>query len=508
MKSQEHFSISIFSLSTCIIFILFIISAFFSKELLAIQKVNYPLRRSILEGKWYPKNPKSLRKSIDKYLSSVNLIGIPRKEPKIIVVPHAGHIYSGHVAAYAYALLRGKKFNPIFILAPSHHVMFRGGSIPLVSAYETPLGKYPVAIKEAKSLIDKYELFSYIKNAHRREHSIEIQIPFLQIVQPGSSIVPILIGNRKDIRDIANILINELKNFPHALILVSTDLSHFHNAEKAVVMDKRLIVHVLSKDINGLYSLNNSRRIEACGIAPLLIALTIAKEFHLEPRLLKYAHSGHVTGDNARVVGYASMAFFPGKEEVSGRNEKFRLTEKDGKILLKLARLSLDVHYGKISGRKIEELEKSLPSSFKQKFGLFVTLKKNGRLRGCIGSIYPNLPLYRLVQKMAIAAATIDPRFRKVSKDELNDLSIEISILTPLREVDDPVDILLGRDGLFIKSRYRSGLLLPQVPLELGWDKKKFLEHTCLKAGLAPNTWRSTSAKLYTFSAEIFSEDD
>ena len=178
---------------------------------------------------------------------------------------------------------------------------------------------------------------------------------------------------------------------------------------------------------------------------------------------------------------------------------------KDEKItLLNVARSTLESY---LKSKKVPDFNVDSPS-LKEKRGVFVTLKKEGQLRGCIGRIVADTPLYKAVSKVAIDSATSDPRFPSLRQQELKDLEIEISVMTPFAEVNNLDEIKVGTDGLLLKKGFYTGLLLPQVPGEYGWDKKTFLEHLCLKAGLDTEAYKDKDTVIYIFSAEVFSEKE
>jgi len=228
-----------------------------------------------------------------------------------------------------------------------------------------------------------------------------------------------------------------------------------------------------------------------------------------EAKVLKYANSGDATGDRSEVVGYASAAFYvkgsEGRRREGENGEKAGLSEEDKALLLRIARSAIE---SRLTGRKEPQLL-SVSGALNEKRGAFVTLHgRGGRLRGCIGCIEGRLPLYKTVREMALAAAFNDPRFPPVSRQELDNLEIEISVLTPLREVKDISEIEVGKHGIYITRGFYSGLLLPQVATQYGWDRLEFLEETCLKAGLPPTAWKDKNTNIYIFSADVFAERD
>ncbi|MBW2117990.1 MAG: AmmeMemoRadiSam system protein B [Deltaproteobacteria bacterium] len=273
------------------------------------------VRTSILAGTWYPGTQDALSKSVHGYLSKARVHSLDGTL-KAIIVPHAGHRYSGGVAAYAYRLLQGSRFTRVVLIGPSHRVAFRGVSVNLQSAYNTPLGMVPVDQETGRKLLDTGPNIRWLRKAHAREHSLEIQLPFLQTVLHDFQIVPIVMGEQdiKTCSDLADTLIQVLDNSQDTLLLASTDLSHFHNYNQAKDLDLKFIEHVQRFNPEGLLKDLLSGKCEACGAGPVITTLLIARKLGADHAvILKYANSGDVTGDHSRVVGYMSAALLTGK---------------------------------------------------------------------------------------------------------------------------------------------------------------------------------------------------
>ncbi len=279
------------------------------------EKVFKDVRAAILAGTWYPGNPDTLTKTIRNYLSKARTPS-PDGTLKAIIVPHAGYRYSGGVAAYAYRLLQSNRFTRIILIGPSHRVAFRGVSVNLQSAYETPLGMVPVDQKTGRTLLDTDPNIRWLRKAHALEHSLEIQLPFLQTVIHDFQIVPIVMGEQdmKTCSNLADTLIKVLGNSPETLVLASTDLSHFHNYKQAEALDLKFIEQVKRFDPKGLFKDLLAGKCEACGAGPVITALLTARKLGADHAvILKYANSGDVTGDHNRVVGYLSAALVTDK---------------------------------------------------------------------------------------------------------------------------------------------------------------------------------------------------
>jgi|Deesub1362A_J573_1020465.scaffolds.fasta_scaffold03798_8 hypothetical protein len=455
---------------------------------------NPKIKEPNVSGKFYPSDKTTLASVVDGFLNKVDTSPPPGRLLALIS-PHAGYIYSGQVAAYSYARLKDKDIDTVIIIGPSHYSAFEGVSVYKEGKWKTPLGMVDIDTKIAKSLINNEKDVRYLPEVFEKEHSVEVQIPFLQRVLDDFKIVPLLIGRptKKSYDYLTQRLAELILKNKKIMIIASTDLSHYHDYDTAVKMDRVTIDAVLGLAIEDLRKMLSKGEAEMCGAYPVLYTLRAVKDAGATRGVLfKYANSGDVTGQKQSVVGYAAIGLY----------SDTGLTLLEKKKLLDLAKKTIFMYVkeGKIPEPEIKD-ERLLA-----KGATFVTIKKHGILRGCIGDIVPRLPLYKSVIKNAVFACSRDPRFRPVSKDELNDLEIEISILSPLKEVKDVKDIRIGRDGLYIVKGGRSGLLLPQVPLEFGWDRDEFLRHVCMKAGLPPDAWRD--ARLYSFTAEVFSEKE
>lgn len=465
---------------------------------------------SCVDGAFYPQDKIELTKQIEEFLNKAN----PEKiDGNILglISPHAGYIYSGQVAAFGYKAVQDKNYDLVVILAPSHYADFNGFSVGLWDYFHTPVGDVAVDLDFCKKLIELNPKVSFNKDAFEKEHSLEVQIPFLQTVLKSSNfkIVPVVFGSF-DLSD-CQILANSLKILAQGksvLLIASTDLSHYHPQKEASLLDRSTLFYIENLDAKGLFRAASARTVELCGLGPVLTLLCFVKENNLSAKILKYANSGDVAGDYMQVVGYASVIFYePTATEYLANIEKTQggkmLSLEQKKQLLQIARQSIKTYLEKKEHFKPQTND----SALLEKYGAFVTLTKNGDLRGCIGRIVGDMPLIEVIAGMAIEAVVGDPRFTPVTKDELDKLEIEISVLSPLKKIDDVNLIEVGIHGLLIRKGFNSGLLLPQVATEYGWDRITFLEETCHKAGLESNAWRK-GADIYIFSAEVFSETD
>lgn len=465
------------------------------------------VRQPAVAGSFYPADAPTLSRQVKDYLARVPKQEIPG-EVIALVSPHAGYMYSGLVAAYAFKLIEGMKYDAVVVVAPSHRVAFSGASIFDRGAYQTPLGILPIEKELGQKLMKESETFRFFPQAHGQEHSLEVQLPFLQEVLGGFRLVPIIIGDQglRNCEQVGQAIARAVRG-QRVLLVASTDLSHFHSYDAAVKKDQVVLKAIEAMDPKRLSEDLESGRGEACGGGPVIAVMVAAKELGAtRSRVLKYMNSGDVTQDRSRVVGYAAAVFFRGENKPKGAQTPRKagvslgLTDEEKQTLRQIAQSAIDARLKGDRPGKVEGLTETL----KEKRGVFVSLHKHGQLRGCIGTIHANQPLHQSVQEMALAAAFNDPRFSPVTAKDLKDLEIEISVLTPLERVQESKTIEVGKHGLYIKKDLHSGLLLPQVATQYKWDRVTFLEETCRKAGLPRDAWKEPDAEIYIFSADIF----
>ncbi|MFH0877799.1 MAG: AmmeMemoRadiSam system protein B [Candidatus Omnitrophota bacterium] len=454
-------------------------------------------------GAFYPSDADELLQMIQGYLKEAGDVRTEGR-PLALIVPHAGYVYSGPVAAYGFKALEGMSFECVVVLAASHFYPFRGASVYQEGFFNTPLGSLEIDRALARSLIEaSNNLLVFKPEVFNREHSLEVELPFLQAsLKPGFKIVPILLGQMEyeECLALAQNLARAIGK-RSVLVLVSTDLSHFKSYEEATALDQRTIGFLKSYDTEGLWSAVADTGWNVCGIRPVVTAMRYARlQGASEIQVLKYANSGDTAGDKTRVVGYVSAVIVQ-KNDPQGETDM--LTKDDKKKLLEIARRTIEGH---VQGRKAPEFQATSPGLGLQR-GVFVTLHKGQELRGCIGLFASNDPLVKSVSEMAIASSTQDYRFSAVEPQELKDLTIEISVLSEPRLIDDWRKIRLGTDGVIIKRGFSSGVFLPQVATETGWDLDTFLGQLCSqKAGLPTDCYKNPGTKIYTFQADVFSE--
>ena len=455
-------------------------------------------RESPHAGTWYPGTEKELNAKLGEYLGNAR----PKMHGEILALisPHAGYMYSGPVAAFAYKTVEHEEFDVVIVIGPSHHHGFLGASVDTMVGRTTPLGKVEFDLSVARKIMKHNKKIINDPRAHIEEHSVELQIPFLQKVLKRFKVIEIVMGSHDyDMCETLSDAIVAATEGKKVLVVASSDLSHFHTQKEAEALDNVLIESVSNHDPELLYQRLAQDSCEACGGAPIITTMLIArKKGATTAKPLKYATSGNTSGDYSQVVGYLAAVFY--KEEKIQVGVDLGLSEKEKKKLKEIARQSIEAA---VLGKDLPEV-KNITTKLEEHYGVFVTLNKHGNLRGCIGRIIGDQPLYISCQQMAQAAALEDPRFPKVSEKELSDLDIEISVLTPLERVEDFKDIVIGRDGLIIRHGHYQGLLLPQVATEYNWTVEQFLEQTCRKAGLPGDAYKEKDTEIYKFSAEVF----
>jgi AmmeMemoRadiSam system protein A len=471
------------------------------------------VRQAAVAGGFYPADPKVISAMIDDLLSKVS--GPPTTDPILAAVaPHAGYQYSGPVAAYTYAALRGHKYTRVVVIAPSHYEAFGYTSIYDGDAYATPLGNHSgrqgLREKAGEDEFD-HKAFRPWTRAHiARAANTPSRSSYRGCKRCSGNfeLVPIVMGDQsyENSRALGVALTKLIKSEGKegdTLVLASSDLSHYHTYDDAVRMDHKTLDALAAWDYFSM-SRNFQQRIwEACGGAPIVAAMIYAERMGAnQARVLKYANSGDVTGDHARVVGYSADVFV---KAAGGKavETPFSLSEQEKSELLALARKSVE---SVVQQKELYEPPASTSVTLNQERGAFVTLTEAGNLRGCIGYTSAIKPLYLTVRDTATHAALHDPRFRPVSAAELPQLEYEISVLSPLRRVTDIQQIKIGEHGLLMKNGDSEGLLLPQVPVEQKWDLHTFLEQTCAKARMPSGCWKDENTDIFSFTAVVFNE--
>jgi len=466
-------------------------------------------RQPVFAGSFYPGSTQALESKLDQLFAGATpkeLEGTVRS----LIVPHAGYTYSGIVAASGYGSIpRDAGYKNIFIIASSHREYFEGASVYAQGDYLTPLGKAKVNRILARELIDVNKNIWFNAGAHDREHSIEVQVPMIQYYfDKTPPIVPIVIGSSSvsAARDLATALLPYFT--PDNLFVISSDFSHFPGYDEAVMVDELTGEAILKNDPELFYitlrknsntGVNNLAT-PCCGWSSVLTLLYMSErseKMTLTP--VMYRNSGDSPmGDKERVVGYWAMA----GHEIPPAEDQFVLSDQDKERLLEISRSTLETY---LSSNEIPEIAPG-EGILQEKAGAFVSLYKHGQLRGCIGNFTPEIPLYQVVQRMTLAAATRDTRFYPVDPVELEHISIELSVLTPLRKIESVDEFELGRHGIYMQKDGKSGTYLPQVAGDSGWTREEFLGHCANdNAKIGWDGWKE--ADLYVYEAIVFGEE-
>ncbi len=471
------------------------------------------VRDPAVAGLFYPGEGPTLSTTIDNLLQGAPANPLPRL--KALVCPHAGYTYSGQTAAIAYKTLVGRDIQTVIVMGPSHYAAFQGASIPKAEAYRTPLGLVPISEKakglvgvapfvlEPRCLVERPPWWRQAPKPAPEpgqdtpetwEHSVEVQVPFLQKTLKDFKILPIVLGEA-DPEQVARALAGILDD--RTIVVASSDLSHYHTYDVAKALDSRCVKAVCDLNIEQM------KNQEACGKTPILSLLHLARLKGWKARLLDYRNSGDVTGEKDRVVGYSAVAFYaPGPEN---------LAAPERQALLDLARRTLTSVV--TNGNLPEVASQEWPPKLAEKKACFVTLTRSGALRGCIGHLLPQARLCQAVVDNARNAALRDPRFPPVRAEELDKLRIEISVLTEPQPLcfDSPDDLLSQlhpyEDGVLLQIGLRMATFLPQVWAQIP-DKVAFLDHLSEKAGCGCSAWRGKDTAVSVYHVESFAEPD
>ena len=479
-----------------------------------------------LAGQWYTGDPAALRAEVKGLMAAARPAAgkpLPDQPLLALIAPHAGLAYSGRCAAHGYSLLEKGKYATVVILGLAHRTPYHGASVPDMDAYDTPLGPIPLDV-EAIARLKKEPLFQCIPRAHAGENSVELQLPFLKECLGEFQLIPILFRDLAP-EDYGPIAESVRRCVPNgALFVVSTDFTHYGASfgytpfRKDVRRELRKLNDEAFEAIAALDAAAFARHLRKtgntiCGRDAVAVLLQLLPK-DAKGILLNYETSGDVSGDWSHVVAYASFGFF-GDTPISSAKRPAAaaakpqektggaLTEAEKSSLLRLARRSLEQAVTERGAASLGDDE--MTPTLREKRGAFVTLEKQGHLRGCIGYILPRVPLHQAVIENAVNAALHDPRFPAVRPAELGDIEIEISVLSVPHEVPSLDDFVVGRHGLIIEKGFRSAVFLPQVAPEQGWDRVQTARQLCMKAGLPADAWKE-GMTFKVFTAEVFGE--
>lgn len=461
------------------------------------------IRPATQANRFYTGDAKELEYEVDSLLMRHNSSQV-YDNLAALIVPHAGYYFSGNVAASAYMTINTKKrYKRIFLLGPSHHEWLNGASVNTeADYYATPLGNVKVDHETAINLTKADSVFTYRHSAHSQEHCLEVQLPFLQRrLGDVPPIVPIIISTNDyyKLKRMADVLRPYFTD--DNLFIISSDFSHYPSYEDACEVDAKTGKAIETGNVDEFIAAieanaNSGKRnlaTSACGEFAI-VTLMLMMDSQYDVKHLMYQNSGDIDNyDHSRVVGYHSFAI------LRRENTGFTLSDDEKETLKGIAFQSIK---DSLDGKSFAQ-QTICSSILNSKCGAFVSLHKYGRLRGCIGHFGEDYPLHEIVAKMAYAAAFEDPRFMPVTSDELADIDIEISVLTPMRRIRSIDEFQLHRHGIYIKKGFRSGTFLPQVADEVNWTKEEFLGHCAQdKAGIGWDEWRD--AELYVYEAIVF----
>lgn len=466
-------------------------------------------RKPAVAGQFYPETKEELSSELDALLEN-GVDPVHQELPlHAVISPHAGYMFSGKVAASAFNQIAPKaSYNSVFVIASSHRYHFEGASLYTPGNYSTPLGKITADKELIEELLRSSSIFKDKPEAHEQEHSLEVQLPFLQ-KKLGSDfkLIPILMGtnNAEDCKKVAQAL--QPYFVPENLFVISTDFSHFpsyENANKVDFLTAQAICKNNPRALLDAIDLNETFMVEnlttsLCGWTSVLTLLYLTESGNYQISEVEYQNSGDskIYGDKKRVVGYWALA-------VHSAAATFIISDAEKKEIIEISKNAIKSYLN--TGKRGEQTQARSNGILAEKTGAFVSVYVKDELRGCIGGFAQEKTLNELLQEMAVSSVT-DRRFENIQLEELNDLSIEVSVLTPLKRIYSADEIELGRHGIYIKAEYNTGTFLPQVAKKTGWSVDEFLGRCSRdKAGLGWEGWKT--AELYTYEAIIIKESE
>ncbi len=465
------------------------------------------VRQPAVAGQFYPGQPEELRRQVRALIDQAERVDDGATVMGLIV-PHAGYIYSGATAAKGYRQVEGLDYRVVLVLSPSHRDAITGATIYPGEAYQTPLGLVAIDRNLAGQIVRQCPGITFSNLGHGEEHSLEVQLPFIQVALPQVPIVPIMVGDYDwpMLQKMADGLAAVLKS-RRALLIASSDLYHGHSYEACEKVNTATIQAIQAMNPQPLCEGFLSDRYQACGGGPITLMTAVVKKLGATKAvLLGRTNSNDVTGERGGyVVGYAAMAVKGGKSTMKDPHkiEYQPLGAAAQKQLIKMAREAI-AHY--LQHHRIPKTSPTL-EVLKEKRGVFVTLTEGGELRGCIGYHESDRPLYELVPDRAIAAAFDDPRFPPLRSHELDKIKIKVSVyLTNVYRIDSLDEFQMGVHGIIMMKNGRGATYLPEVPLEAGWKTvEEEMESLCHKAGLPNNAWKQ-GAEFYVYKTQVFGE--
>jgi hypothetical protein len=475
-------------------------------------------RQPVVAGSFYPSGSDKIKSDLSGYFQSCPgpVSGV---RVRAVIVPHAGYVYSGHTAAAGFAAVPpDAEIDNIFLIGASHRYAFEGAAVFTSGNMITPLGTVPVNKEIGNKLVKGSRWFITRDDAHRPEHSLEVQLPFIQFhFRKSITVVPILIGTHDT--SVLKSVAAGLKPWfnERNLFVISSDFSHYPSYSDACKADRLTSDAILTGDPDRFLRTINS--VEASGIenlatamcgwsAGLVLMYLTEGNSGMKYRNVEYTNSGDSRyGDKEQVVGYNAIVV---EEKVTAARGGapagvFTLTTEEQKTLLTIAREAISARLKGVKPTTVEAAR--LTPHLREPLGAFVTLTIDGNLRGCIGRFTSPDPLYTVVGQMAVESAFTDPRFPALTAGEYTDIHLEISVLGPMKKITDINEIIIGKHGIYIKKGLRSGTLLPQVASERGWSVTEFLGYCARdKAGIGWDGWKDKDTEIFVYEAYVFGE--
>lgn len=472
--------------------------------------------QSSIAGTWYPADANTLNRQVDGLFQKAEVK--PINDVIALILPHAGYQYSGRTAAMAIKST-AKEYKRIVVIGPSHRVPMKDVlSVPRQTHYQTPLGEVELDVEFINKLLQN-PMFQNIPEAQEYEHSTQIEVPLLQHVQKNFKLVPIVAGHcSPDTINKAGSILKGLVD-EGTLVVASSDFTHYGTnygyvpfreniPEQLKKLDMGAYEYIAKLDVKGFLEYRDKTGATICGYVPIAILLSMLSQ-GVKVELVHYSTSGELMGDFTNSVSYLGVAFGGAWQKTSANEpqpSQTELTDEDKKKLLVLARKTILYALANRRAPEASELGVTVSDAMSVSRAAFVTLTKNSQLRGCIGDVLPQRPLFKSVILNAINAAFNDHRFSPVTAAECNDIKIEISALTTPSPIESPDKIRLGIDGVILNKNGRSALFLPQVAPEQGWGLAEMLSNLSLKAGLPADAWKE-GASFLVFQAIVFGEE-
>jgi len=484
------------------------------KEKDQVENQDHDIRKPAVAGTFYPSNPVELTKTIAGFYADVDKVTLGGR-PMGLIAPHSGYPYSGKIAAKAFKLLEGEHFDTVVIVSPSHTVFFQGSSIYGGAGYQTPIGVIETDIALAQKIAAINPSAVYFSNmghssgTARGEHSLEVQLPFLQIVLGKFKLVAIVMGDQDPDsgRLLGETLAAALKG-TNTLLVASTDLSHFHAEKEARRLDFAVQDAIEKYDTQLLIDTLDSGRGEACGGGAVASVMLASKRLGGSTvKFLDYGTSGSVTGDFDDVVGYMSAAIVSGRPPVMEKTilgaiplrikEAKDLTSEDKRQIREIARMAIET---RADGKSFVP---PLSERLNVQFGLFMRVHVDDSVHLPYGRIRPEGTILHASAEIAQLAAFEDPRYDPLAPEQLQSYGLDIYVLSKLERLREFDDIKIGRDGLMVKLDMHSALMLPVEAADKSWTAGEFFEQVCLKAGLPRGAYKERYAEVYKFTTEV-----